>query len=67
MELTATVPVVKVDASNSSVSTARQPLTLIPYYAWANRGRGEMTVWFPAKVTGIDLIAQPSAAETAQK
>ena len=22
-----------------------QPLTLIPYYAWANRGLGEMTVW----------------------
>jgi uncharacterized protein len=25
------------------------PLTLIPYYAWANRGKGEMTVWFPSK------------------
>lgn len=23
----------------------RRELTLIPYYAWANRGRGEMTVW----------------------
>ena len=22
-------------------------LTLIPYYAWANRGKGEMTVWLP--------------------
>jgi DUF1680 family protein len=22
------------------------PLTLIPYYAWAHRGRGEMNVWF---------------------
>ena len=22
-------------------------LTAIPYYAWANRGKGEMTVWFP--------------------
>jgi uncharacterized protein len=21
---------------------------VIPYYAWANRGQGEMTVWFPA-------------------
>jgi DUF1680 family protein len=25
------------------------PVTLIPYYAWANRGKGEMTVWFPEK------------------
>jgi uncharacterized protein len=23
-------------------------LTLIPYYAWANRGEGEMMVWFPS-------------------
>lgn len=22
-------------------------LTAIPYFAWANRGKGEMTVWFP--------------------
>jgi DUF1680 family protein len=24
-------------------------ITAIPYYAWANRGKGEMTVWFPQK------------------
>ena len=24
-----------------------QPLTLIPYYVWANRGPGEMMVWLP--------------------
>lgn len=24
-------------------------LTAIPYYSWANRGKGEMTVWFPVK------------------
>jgi DUF1680 family protein len=24
-----------------------RPLTAIPYYAWANRGPAEMTVWFP--------------------
>lgn len=23
-------------------------LTLIPYYAWANRGKGEMMIWFPS-------------------
>jgi DUF1680 family protein len=25
----------------------RIPITLIPYYAWANRGRSQMTVWLP--------------------
>ena len=67
MELTATVPVVKIDAANSSISTMRQLLTLIPYYAWANRGRGEMTVWFPATITDVDLISQSAAQVTAPK
>jgi len=22
-------------------------ITMIPYYAWANRGKGEMIVWLP--------------------
>ena len=26
---------------------AQENLTLIPYYAWANRGRGQMMVWIP--------------------
>jgi DUF1680 family protein len=25
--------------------------TAIPYYGWANRGKGEMTVWFPSSKT----------------
>ena len=25
---------------------AEQPFMAIPYYAWANRGTGEMAVWF---------------------
>ena len=23
------------------------PITLVPYYAWANRGIGKMSVWLP--------------------
>lgn len=29
-----------------------QPLVAIPYYAWANRGPGEMNVWFHRQPTG---------------
>jgi DUF1680 family protein len=29
------------------VTKKTQPFTAIPYYAWANRGRGEMVVWLP--------------------
>lgn len=28
-----------------SAASETAPLTFIPYYAWANRGEGEMTVW----------------------
>jgi len=59
-ELTATVPVVKLDGANHSISTVRQTLTAIPYYAWANRGKGEMTVWFPQQVTDVDLLTRPA-------
>lgn len=31
----------------SSVLPERVPITLIPYYAWHNRGEPEMTVWLP--------------------
>lgn len=66
--LTATVPVVQVDASATSVSTTPRTLVAIPYYAWANRGKGEMTVWFPEKLTDLDLLSQPTTAEaTVQK
>lgn len=34
--------------SETKGETAKKvELTAIPYYAWANRGKGEMTVWFP--------------------
>lgn len=28
-------------------------LTLIPYYAWAHRGKGEMSVWLPQQVNAV--------------
>ena len=60
--LTATVPVVLVDATGTSVSTTPRTLVAIPYYAWANRGKGEMTVWFPSTLTDLDLLSQPATA-----
>ncbi|MBH8567717.1 glycoside hydrolase family 127 protein [Microvirga sp. STS02] len=63
MTLTATVPAVEVEAT--SVRTVPQAFSAIPYYAWANRGKGEMTVWFPERVTAVDLLSQPTAQEAA--
>ncbi|MXV17014.1 glycoside hydrolase family 127 protein [Hufsiella ginkgonis] len=56
--LRGSVPKVMVDASGEKIDTGSKPFTAIPYYAWAHRGKGEMTVWFPQKVTNVDLISK---------
>ena len=56
-EITAQVPAIVVDSTNNSVKTVQQNFTAIPYYAWANRGKGEMQVWFPQQVSDVDIIA----------
>ncbi|MEO6720966.1 MAG: glycoside hydrolase family 127 protein [Ferruginibacter sp.] len=44
--------------NNKSVKTVEQPFTAIPYYSWANRGKGEMLLWFPEEVKGIDVLSK---------
>ncbi|WP_163712551.1 aceric acid hydrolase [Mangrovibacterium lignilyticum] len=34
---------------NSVQPAERIPLKFVPYYAWDNRGRGEMSVWIPVR------------------
>jgi hypothetical protein len=33
--------------------------TAIPYYAWANRGKGEMAVWIPFEESALRKAAAP--------
>ena len=33
---------------DASTEKQRKTIRLIPYYAWGNRGKSEMTVWIPA-------------------
>ncbi len=55
------------------VISEKKSVTLIPYYAWANRGKGEMTVWLardPAKARvarepGLSAKATVTASERA--
>lgn len=56
--LKAGVKSINVDASGQNVSTENTTLTAIPYYAWANRGKGEMTVWFPEQIKYVDLLTK---------
>ena len=44
----------------------KKKLTLIPYYAWAHRGRGEMEVWL-ARTKGMARpVPEPTTASTAK-
>ena len=49
--LTTDAQTLKFDA-RGRLTTTDERLTLIPYYAWAHRGNGNMAVWLP-----IDLSA----------
>ncbi len=49
---------VEIDDSGTNISTAKKPFTAIPYYAWAHRGKGEMMIWFPEKITNVELISR---------
>jgi uncharacterized protein len=57
MVLKADVKAVDVNETAQTVSTENKTMTAIPYYSWANRGKGEMTVWFPEQVTDVELIS----------
>jgi len=52
--LKAKVKSVNIDAASQTISTETKTMTAIPYYAWANRGEGEMTVWFPEQVKTLN-------------
>lgn len=41
-------------------------LTLIPYYAWAHRGTGEMAVWLPQDVSATRPVMSPTIASKAK-
>jgi DUF1680 family protein len=56
MVLKAQVPAVVVEGNN--ISTIKKSFTAIPYYSWANRGKGEMNVWFPREVKDVELLTR---------
>jgi hypothetical protein len=40
------------DASGKAIESAR-PFLAVPYYAWANRGPGQMLVWLPRTAAAV--------------
>jgi hypothetical protein len=48
-----------------TVTKTEQDFTAIPYYAWANRGRGQMIVWLPRSEANARPAPYPTLATTA--
>jgi DUF1680 family protein len=51
---------------HGQVSRREQDLLAIPYYSWANRGSGEMVVWFPNQPTSARPQPFPTTASRAK-
>lgn len=50
------VPVQRISYDNNGdLQTSAGKLTLIPYYAWANRGEGKMMVWLPFQAGAVHV------------
>jgi uncharacterized protein len=47
-----------------TVTKTEQDFTAIPYYAWANRGRGQMIVWLPRSEANARPAPYPTLATT---
>lgn len=56
LQADALVPTIASDGL--SVNSVKRQITAIPYYTWANRGRGQMQVWVPAKINDVRLFAE---------
>lgn len=55
VSIQANLQVVKPTADGLNVKPEPQTVTAIPYYTWANRGRGPMQVWLPVKMKNIRI------------
>ena len=48
-------PVAKISAGGLTVNSVNRIVTAIPFYSWANRGKGQMQIWVPRKITNVSL------------
>jgi DUF1680 family protein len=51
---------------NGKLTRSEQDFTAIPYYAWANRGRGQMIVWITNKESEARPTPWPTLATTSK-
>jgi len=49
------LPVVIINADGLGLQTVTKNITAIPYYTWCNRGKNQMQVWLPQKITDVKV------------
>jgi len=49
-------------AGSDELASSEVPLTAIPYYAWAHRGRGDMAVWLAREEDAVRPLGYPTLA-----
>lgn len=49
-----------------TLEKTKQDFLAIPYYAWAHRGKGEMTVWLAREVSVVNPLHGPTIASTSR-
>ncbi len=56
----------KYGKDGKSIKKEEKEFTAIPYYAWAHRGKGEMTVWLAREESAVSLLHGPTIASTSR-
>ena len=64
VKLTGTVEAVSRGKDAISTIKSESVMTAVPYFAWANRGEGEMSVWMARDESDVILPPSPSIAST---
>lgn len=52
--------------AQGNIKKTEQDFTAIPYYAWANRGRGQMIVWLPDNESNAKPLPFPTVGTTSK-
>ncbi|MCI0496221.1 glycoside hydrolase family 127 protein, partial [candidate division KSB1 bacterium] len=52
----------KMGETEKTLEKTEQDFRAIPYYAWAHRGKGEMTVWLAREETAVKPLGKPNIA-----
>ncbi len=58
------VPAQLVERRDGRLGLSDVKIAMIPYYAWAHRGKGKMAVWLAAEPSAVALQADPASARS---